>query len=69
MDQAAKSSTLLKKVSSLEEQMSILVAKIALLEEWDIYITEIIESTCEQLNVSCLEPPIVFCCYCWFDIS
>jgi hypothetical protein len=33
MDQAAKSSSLLKKVSSLEEQMSILVAKIAQLED------------------------------------
>jgi hypothetical protein len=32
MDQAAKSSSLLKKVSSLEEQISILVAKIAQLE-------------------------------------
>jgi hypothetical protein len=50
MDQATKSSSLLKKVSSLEEQMSILVAKIAQLEEWDIYITEIIESACEQLQ-------------------
>jgi hypothetical protein len=48
MDQAAKSSSLLKKISSLEEQMSILVAKIAQLKEWDVYITEIIESACEQ---------------------
>jgi hypothetical protein len=50
MDQGAKSSSLLKKVSSLEEQMSILVAKIAQLKEWDIYITEIIESACKQLQ-------------------
>jgi hypothetical protein len=49
MDQAAKSSSLLKKISSLEEQMPILVAKIAQLKEWDAYITEIIESACEQL--------------------
>jgi hypothetical protein len=33
MDQAAKSLSFLKKISSLEEQMSILVAKIAQLEE------------------------------------
>jgi hypothetical protein len=50
MDQAAKSSSLLKKISSLEEQMPILVAKIAQLKEWDAYITEIIESACEQLQ-------------------
>jgi hypothetical protein len=50
MDQAAKSLSLLKKISSIEEQMSILVAKIAQLEEWEFYITEIIESACEQLQ-------------------
>jgi hypothetical protein len=50
MDQDAKSLSLLKKVSSLEEQTSILVAKIAQLKEWDIYISEIIESACEQLQ-------------------
>jgi hypothetical protein len=50
MDQATKTSSLLKKISSLEEQMSILVAKIALLEECDAYMTEIIESACEQLQ-------------------
>jgi hypothetical protein len=50
MDQAAKSLSLLKKVSSLKEQMSILVAKTAQLKEWDIYITEITELACEQLQ-------------------
>jgi uncharacterized protein YlxW (UPF0749 family) len=49
MDQATKSSSLLKKISSLEEQLTTLVAKIAQLKEWDAYITEIIESACEQL--------------------
>jgi hypothetical protein len=34
----------------MEDQMSILVAKIAQLKEWNIYITEIIESACEQLQ-------------------
>jgi hypothetical protein len=50
MDQATKSLVLLKKISSLEEQMSILVAKIAQLEEWYVYITKIIELACEQLQ-------------------
>jgi hypothetical protein len=50
MDQATKSFGLLKKVSSLENQMYVLMAKIVQLEEWYVYITEIIESTCEQLQ-------------------
>jgi hypothetical protein len=49
MDQAAKSLSLFKIISSLEDRMSTFVAKIAELEEWDAYITEIIESACEQL--------------------
>jgi hypothetical protein len=49
MEQARKSSDLLKKVSSLEDQMSILMAKIVQLEECDIYMTKIIETVCEQL--------------------
>jgi hypothetical protein len=57
MDQAAKSLSLLKKVSSLEEQMSILVAKIAQLGEWDICITEIIKLACEQLQCKLLGAP------------
>jgi hypothetical protein len=50
MEQAEKSSDLLKKVYSLEDQMSILMAKIVQLKECDIYMTEIIETTCEQLQ-------------------
>jgi hypothetical protein len=50
MEQVERSSDLLKKVSSLEEQMSILMAKIVQLKECDIYMTEIIETTCEQLQ-------------------
>jgi hypothetical protein len=60
MDQAAKSSVLLKKVSSLEEQMSILVAKIAQIEEWDVYITEIIESACGKLQCKLPGAPVCF---------
>jgi hypothetical protein len=50
MEQAAKSSDLVMKVSSLEEQMSTTIAKITQLEEWDLYMTEIIESACKQLE-------------------
>jgi hypothetical protein len=50
MEQAERSSSSLKKVSFLAEQMSILVAKISQLEECDIYMTEIIKSGCEQLQ-------------------
>jgi hypothetical protein len=50
MEQAAESFDLAKKVSSLEEQMSILAAKIAQLEEWDLFMTGIIESACVQLQ-------------------
>jgi hypothetical protein len=39
MAQAEKSSDLSKKVSSLEDQMSILMAKIVQLEEYDLYMT------------------------------
>jgi hypothetical protein len=62
MDQATKSSSLLKKVSSLEDQTSILVAKIAQLKEWDIYIIEIMESPCEQLECKLPGAPSSFCC-------
>jgi hypothetical protein len=50
MDQAGKSLGLLKKVSSLESQMSDLMAKIVQLKECDAFIIEIIESTCKQLQ-------------------
>jgi hypothetical protein len=50
MEQAEKSSDLLKKVSSLEEQMSNLMVKIVQFKECDIYMTEIIETACEQLQ-------------------
>jgi hypothetical protein len=50
MEQDKKSSNLLKKVSSLEDQMSILMAKKFQLKECDIYMTRIIETGCEQLQ-------------------
>jgi hypothetical protein len=52
-----KSFGLLKKVSSLESQMSILMAKIVQLEECDVFLTEIIELACEQLEYKLLRAP------------
>jgi hypothetical protein len=57
MEQAERSSSSLNKVSFLAEQMSILVAKISQLEECDIYMTEIIESACEQLQCKLTRAP------------
>jgi hypothetical protein len=47
MDQAGKSFGLMKRVSSLESQVSDLMAKIVHLEECDSFLVEIIESACE----------------------
>jgi hypothetical protein len=59
MEQAKKSSDLLKKVSSLEDQMSVLMVKIAQLEECDVYMTKIIETACKQLQCKLLGAPQV----------
>jgi hypothetical protein len=47
MDQAGKSFGLMKKVSSLESQVSDLMAKIVHLEECNAFLVGIIESACE----------------------
>jgi hypothetical protein len=60
MEQAKKSSDLLKNMSSLEDQMSILMAKIVQLKECDIYMTKIIETACKQLQCKLLGAPRVF---------
>jgi hypothetical protein len=62
MEQAKKSSKLSKKVSSLEDQMSILMAKIVQLKERDLYMTEIIETASEQLQCKLLRAPEYLCC-------
>jgi hypothetical protein len=59
IEQAEKSSDLLKKVSSLEDQMSVLMVKIAQLEECDVYMTKIIETACKQLQCKLLGAPQV----------
>jgi hypothetical protein len=50
MARAGKSFGLMKKVSSLESQVSDLMAKIVHLEECDTFLVGIIESACEQLH-------------------
>jgi hypothetical protein len=50
LDQVGKSYSLMRLVSSLEDQLSGLVAKFMHLEECDSYLIEIIESACEQLK-------------------
>jgi hypothetical protein len=58
MDQAKKLSAL--EVSSLEDQMSVLMAMIVQLEECDLYMTEIIEVASEQLSCKFAWSPLVF---------
>jgi hypothetical protein len=60
MDQAGKSFGLLKKVSSLESQMSVLMVKVVELKECDAFMTKIIESACEQLQCKLLGAPECF---------
>jgi hypothetical protein len=69
MEQDKKSPDLLKKVSSLEDQMSVLMAKIVQLEECDVYMTDIIETACEQLQCKLLGAPGYFCCCFCFELS
>jgi hypothetical protein len=61
MDQAKKSSALTKKVSSLEDQLSVLMARVVQLEECNLYMTEIIEAVSEQLQCKLLRAPEYFC--------
>jgi hypothetical protein len=49
VDQAGKSFGLMKRVSSLESQISDLMAQIVHLEECDAFLVGIIELACEQL--------------------
>jgi hypothetical protein len=57
MDQAGKSFGLMKEVSSLESQVSDLMANIIHLEECDAFLIGIIESACEQLQCKFLGAP------------
>jgi hypothetical protein len=68
VDQAEKSFGLMKQVSSLESQVSDLMAKIIHLEECDSFLIEIIESACEQLQCEFLEAPLCFL-MCSYDFA
>jgi hypothetical protein len=59
---------LIKRVSSLENQVSGLMANILHLEECDSFLIGIIESACEQLQCEFLEAPLCFLpCSCDFS--
>jgi hypothetical protein len=58
--QAGKSFGLMKHESSLESQVSDLMAKIVHLEECDSFLVEVIKSACEQLQCEFLETPVCF---------
>jgi hypothetical protein len=60
VEQAGKSFDLMKQVSSLESQMSDLMAKFVHLEECDSFLIKVIESACEQLQCEFLEAPLRF---------
>jgi hypothetical protein len=60
MEQAKKSAALYQKVSSLEGQLSALMAKVIHLEECDLYMTDIIEAAIEQMSCKLLRAPQVF---------
>jgi hypothetical protein len=60
VDQARRSFGLIKRVSSLESQVSDLMAKILHLEECDSFLIGIIESACKQLQCEFLEAPLYF---------
>jgi hypothetical protein len=64
-----KSSTLSQKVSSLKDQMSVLMARIVQLEECDLYMTKIVEVASDQLSCKFVWSPLVllsiFLCVCF----
>jgi hypothetical protein len=72
MDQAGKSFGLMKEVSSLESQVSDLMAKIIHLEECDAFLIGIIESACEQLQCKFIGAPecllLHLCSFIFFNI-
>jgi hypothetical protein len=60
MDQAKRSSTLSRNVSSLEDQVFVLKSKITQLEDGKKYMTEILERAGEQLKCKFLRAPSIF---------
>jgi hypothetical protein len=68
VDQVGISFGLMKRVSSLESQVSDPMAKILHLEECDSFLIWIIELACEQLQYEFLEAPLCFL-LCSYDFS
>jgi hypothetical protein len=60
LDQAGKSYSLMRQVSTLEVKVSGLVAQVMHLKECDSYLIEIIESACEQLKCEFSSDPFEF---------
>jgi hypothetical protein len=64
LDHASKSCGFMKQISTLEDKVSGLVARVMHLEECDYFLVDFIESACEQLK--CKFPAYHlenFCCY------
>jgi hypothetical protein len=50
LDKAIKSCGFMKQISTLEDEVSGLVARVMHLEEYDSFLVDFIESACEQLK-------------------
>jgi hypothetical protein len=58
LDKASKSCGLMKQISSLEDKVSGLVARIVHLEECDSFLVGIIQSVCEMLRCKVSYSPL-----------
>jgi hypothetical protein len=70
LDKASKSCGFMKQISTLEDKVSGLVARVMHLEECDSFLVDFIESACEQLK--CNFPTYLsrnFCCYVYLPSS
>jgi hypothetical protein len=67
LDKASKSCGFMKQISTLEDKVSGLVAKIVHLEECDSFLIGIVESVCEMCDVRFLTAFLFFLLlhYCW----
>jgi hypothetical protein len=63
LDKAGKSCGFMKQISTLEDKVSGLVARIVHLEECDSFLVGIIESVCEMLRCKVPQRPFSFSFY------
>jgi hypothetical protein len=64
LDKASKSCGFMKQISTLEDKVSGLVARVMHLEECDSFLVDFIESACEQLKFKFPAYHLeIFCCY------